>query len=83
MAIRIVVDQVPIQFTDAHLKALFEPYGTVLSSTVLRPPMSGSLRFGYVEMESQEDAERAAAAINSRQIGVPSLHASVLIDTEG
>jgi RNA recognition motif-containing protein len=82
MAIRIIVDQLPIQFTDADLRALFEPYGRVLSTVVLRPPLSGSLRFGYVEMESQKDAERAAAAINSRQIGVPSLYASVWMDAQ-
>ena len=80
MAVRIIVDQLPIQFTDDDLRALFEPYGRVLSTMILRPPMSGSLRFGYVEMESQGDAEHAAAAINTRHIGVPALHASVLID---
>jgi RNA recognition motif-containing protein len=81
MAVRIIVDQVPTQYTDAHLRALFEPYGTVRSSMILRPPMSGSLGFGYVEMESPEDAERAAGAINS-QVGVSGLHASVLIDAD-
>jgi hypothetical protein len=83
MAVRILVDYLPTAFTDVQLKALFEPYGAVLSAMIVKQPLSGTLHFGYVEMESREKAERAVAAINAQEIGVPQLRAAVLTEAEG
>jgi hypothetical protein len=82
MAVRIVADQVPSSFTDADLKALFEPYGTVLLATVIKGPLAESLHFGYVEMETREQADRATAAINARNLGVPPLRTAVLLESQ-
>jgi hypothetical protein len=82
MAVRIVADQIPSNFTDANLKALFEPYGTVLTAMVIKGPIAESLHFGYVEMETREQADRAVAAINARQVGVPPIRTTVLLESQ-
>ena len=82
MPVRILVDYLPTGFTDVQLKALFEPYGAVLSATIVKRPLSGTLHFGYVEMDSREKAERAAAAINAQEIGVQRIRASVLSEEQ-
>lgn len=82
MAVRIVADQIPSNFTNADLKTLFEPYGTVLLATVIKGPLAESLHFGYVEMETLEEANRAVVAINARRLGAPPLRTTVLSESE-
>ena len=64
------------------LKTLFEPYGTVLLATVIKGPLAESLHFGYVEMETLEEANRAVVAINARRLGAPPLRTTVLSESE-
>lgn len=47
-------------FTDKHLRKIFEPFGTVLNAEVSRNQFNGrSNRNGLVEMLKTEDGERA------------------------
>jgi RNA recognition motif-containing protein len=83
MAVRIIVDHLPTTFGDTHLRDLFDRYGTVLSATVIKGPLANSLNFGYVEMETREQAERAVAAINAVRTGTFGIQASLLMDDPG
>jgi cold-inducible RNA-binding protein len=54
--------------SDAQLQQLFAPCGTVESAKVIMDRDSGrSKGFGFVEMSTQEEAEKAIAALNGTQ----------------
>jgi RNA recognition motif-containing protein len=55
--------------TDADLNELFISYGTVTSAKVLKDKTSGRSRgFGFVEMEDDEAARTAIAAMNDSEV---------------
>jgi RNA recognition motif-containing protein len=48
---------------------LFEPYGTVSSAKVISDRETGRSRgFGFVEMESEKDAQAAMKALNNKEV---------------
>ena len=52
-------------FTDKHLRKIFEPFGLVLSAEVSRNPYNGrSNRHGLVEMLKDEAGEEAVKSLN-------------------
>ncbi len=54
--------------TDAQLHQLFASHGTVESAKVVKDRDSDRSRgFGFVEMATQEEAERAIASLNGTQ----------------
>ena len=54
--------------TDSQLQAMFTPHGTVESAKVITDRDSDRSRgFGFVEMGTQEEAEKAIAALNGTQ----------------
>lgn len=54
--------------TDEQLRSLFAAHGTVESANVVRDRGSDTSRgFGFVEMGTQQEAEKAIAALNSTQ----------------
>ena len=64
--------------TDSQLQAMFAGHGTVESAKVVTDRDSGRSRgFGFVEMGTQEEAEKAIAALNGSQMGGRSLTVNV------
>ena len=59
MSYPIFIDPLPRNFTSADLAALFRPFGHVLSAKVACDSLGYSLRFGEVEMETEEEADDA------------------------
>ena len=54
--------------TDAQLKELFTSHGTVETAKVVTDRETDRSRgFGFVEMSTQEEAEKAIAALNGTQ----------------
>ncbi len=54
--------------TDDQLQQLFAPHGTVQSAKVITDKYTDRSRgFGFVEMSSQEEAEKAKQALNGSQ----------------
>src|SRR5512136_2932870 len=54
--------------TDSQLQAMFTPHGTVESAKVITDRDSDRSRgFGFVEMSTQEEAEKAIATLNGTQ----------------
>lgn len=64
MATLLFVEGFPETFTDQELYNVFAPHGDVVSARVVRGHRRESLRFGFVEMASEEDAVRAKQAIH-------------------
>ncbi|HEU5324006.1 MAG TPA: RNA-binding protein, partial [Methylomirabilota bacterium] len=51
------------------LRDFFGQSGTVLSATVVTDQMSGQSRgFGFVEMSTSEEADKAVAQLNGREL---------------
>jgi RNA recognition motif-containing protein len=68
MASRLFVDGFPSFFGEQDLQSLFLPYGTVLHAEIVRSPSGGSLRFGFVEMATCQEACRAVTELNRHRI---------------
>ena len=66
---QVFVGNLSYGMTDADLQNLFEQYGTVQSAQVIMDRDTGrSKGFGFVEMDSAEQAQAAIAALNGQEI---------------
>lgn len=67
---KLYVGNLSFDSTDAELRQLFEPHGSVESAKVATDRDTGRSRgFGFIEMSSNSDAEAAIAALNGREVG--------------
>jgi RNA recognition motif-containing protein len=65
----IYVGNLSWSMTDEDLSNLFTQYGTVSSAKILKDKMNGrSKGFGFVEMEDDEAAKAAIAALNESEV---------------
>lgn len=69
MATNIHVGNLAFSTTSATLRALFAPYGDVTSAQIIEDRDSGRSRgFGFVEMASAEEAQKAIAATDGKDV---------------
>ena len=69
MGKKIYVGSLPYSINEQKLADLFAPYGTVTSAKIISDKFSGQSKgFGFVEMESSEDAQKAITALNGTQL---------------
>jgi RNA recognition motif-containing protein len=62
---QIYVGNLPWSYTSADLRRLFEAYGAVVAANVVVDRDTGRSRgFGFVEMESEDEAEVAIEALD-------------------
>ncbi len=65
MATKLYVGNLPFKVREEDLTALFEQAGAVESVNIIRDKFSGQSRgFGFVEMASPEDAQKAIEMFN-------------------
>ena len=70
MGRRLYVGNLPYTTDDAELQELFSKAGTVESVRVMRDPATGRARgFAFVEMSTDEEAQKAASELNQFQMG--------------
>jgi RNA recognition motif-containing protein len=70
MAFKLYVGNLSFQTSSSELEALFAGVGTVESATVVEDRETGRSRgFGFVEMASQEEGEKAIAEFNGKDFG--------------
>lgn len=63
------VANLPHQFTQNELEAMFRPYGTIITSKVLIDPDTGFGKgVGFVRFDKYSEAETAIAALNGSQL---------------
>ena len=66
----IYVGNLPYSITEAELEEAFGAYGTVNRATVIVDRETGRARgFGFVEMETDTEAEAAIEALNGSDLG--------------
>lgn len=69
MATRLFVGSLAWATTDDSLKDLFSSAGTVVSANVITDRESGrSKGFGFVEMSSDEEAQKAVKELNGKDL---------------
>jgi RNA recognition motif-containing protein len=74
MGSKIYVGGLPYATTDAQLQEIFSAHGTVESARVITDKFTGRSRgFGFVEMSSNEEAQRAIQALNGTDLDGRSL----------
>lgn len=65
----IYVGNISYQLSEAELQQLFEEYGSVNSAKIISDKATGrSKGFGFIEMENEEEGQRAIDALNGRDI---------------
>ena len=72
------VGGLPYSVTDEQLQNTFAAHGTVESAKVITDRDTGRSRgFGFVEMSTQEEAEKALAALNGTELDGRSLTVNI------
>jgi RNA recognition motif-containing protein len=70
MGKKIFVGNLSFSTTSADLEALFSEAGTCESATVITDRETGRSRgFGFVEMSSASEADKAISTLNGRDVG--------------
>jgi len=70
MGRKLFVGNLPYETGEAELQELFGKAGVVESVTIMRDMATGRARgFGFVEMGSEEDAQRAVTELAQAQLG--------------
>ena len=64
----LIVDHLPRHFFDEELAALVRPFGTVVSAHVMRDGAGDHLDFGYVELDTLENAQCAICVLNGQEV---------------
>ena len=69
MATKLYVGNLPFKVREEDLQSLFQQAGAVESVNIIRDKFSGQSRgFGFVEMTSPEDAEKAIQMFNGHSM---------------
>jgi cold-inducible RNA-binding protein len=67
MSTRLYVGNVSFKVTEDDVKELFSQAGEVVSVKLIKDAATGRLRgFGFVEMASKEDAQKAISILNGK-----------------
>jgi RNA recognition motif-containing protein len=70
MSKRLHVGNLNYQMNSSELEQLFAAYGSVKSAQIVEDQITGrSEGFGYVEMENDDEARAAMAALNGKEHG--------------
>ena len=66
---KLYVGNLSYSVTEEQMKELFSKYGTVESSSIITDRNTGKGKgFGFVEMSSPDEAEKAEAALNGFEL---------------
>ena len=84
MGKKLFVGNLAFSTTSEDLEALFAGTGTCESATVITDRETGRSRgFGFVEMSSASEAERAISQLNGRDVGGRQINVSEAKEREG
>lgn len=73
----IYVGNIAFSMTEDDLRQAFEAYGEVSRATILKDKMTNRSRgFGFVEMPSQEEGQKAIQELNGKEMNGRALNVS-------
>ena len=77
LAGNLIVNDIPQRISEAELKQMFEPFGTVEHvKLMLDRRTHASMGYGFVRFATAEEADRAIAALNGKPIDTKTLRVS-------
>jgi cold-inducible RNA-binding protein len=83
MSSKLYVGNLSYTTDESELRRAFEPFGTLVSVSVISDRMTGQPRgFGFVEYERAADAQSAIDTLNGRDVDGRSLSVSVARERE-
>ncbi len=66
---KLYVGSLPYSLTEEELKEIFAPFGSVVSARIITDKMTGKSKgFGFVEMETQDGAQKAIESIHGAEV---------------
>ena len=69
MSVRVYIGNLSFKTTEDSLKNAFAQYGNVLSCDIIKDKMTQQSKgFGFVEMETEEDAKKTIAGLNGKDL---------------
>jgi len=69
MSKKIYVGNLSFDTNDDQLNSIFSPFGSVSSARVIKDKFTDRSRgFGFVEMDNNEEADKAIAALNGKDV---------------
>lgn len=75
---KLIVNYLPVQYTDEDLKKLFEAYGPVEDANVVMDRQTGLSRgYGFVKFATEDAAKKALEALNGKALEERTLHVDV------
>lgn len=70
MSVKLYVGNLPYSTTEEDLRTLFSQAGAVASVALIKDRFTGDSKgFAFVEMETQEDAQKAISQLNGTKLG--------------
>lgn len=73
----IFISNLSYSFTEGDLNELFENYGTVSSAKIIKDRETGRSRgFGFVEMDTEEEALNAIEELNQKEVSGRNINVS-------
>lgn len=67
MGEKIYVGNIPFNATEQDVRDLFSDYGEVVSVKIITDKLTGQPKgFGFVEMESEDDAQKTISELNGK-----------------
>ncbi len=74
---KLYVGSLPYNITEQELRDVFAPFGAIESVRIISDKFSGrSKGFGFVEMATEEEAQKAIDGMNGKEVGGRSLTVS-------
>ena len=75
---KLFVGSLAFSVTDEQLSELFAEFGTVVSAKVITDRDSGNSKgFGFVELENNDQAKAAIAALNGKEVNGRQLNVTI------
>jgi RNA recognition motif-containing protein len=68
MSVMLLVDGLPLPFSSEDLRKLTEPHSPIVKCWIATEPGGNSLRFGYVEVPTSNDAEAMVKELSGAQL---------------
>ncbi len=76
--VKLYVGNLPYHISDRELADLFSKYGRVQSASVIVDKFSGKSKgFGFVELDSDEEAQRAIKDLNGKEMDNRTINVSI------
>ncbi len=67
---KLYVGNLPFSFSEEELKELFSDYSSVVGAKLITDRETGRSRgFGFVEIDSDDEADRAVTEVNGKDMG--------------